>query len=307
MTIFIALLIDLLLGDPPNRWHPVAWMGSVIAAAKRRAPQLAGDRLRYGATLAALGALGAGLVAWTLDRSLPRNPAGEVARAGLLKLAFAWRGLTRAAGEIQEALETGDLPEARRMVGWHLVSRNTGQLDAGQVAGATIESIAENLGDSVVAPLQYYAIGGLPGVWAYRFVNTADAMIGYRDPAHAELGRFAAKLDDALNFVPSRLAAVFIAVGAALAGEDGPRAWRTARRVHVKTDSPNAGWPMGAMAGALGVSLEKVGQYELGEGPPPQPGDIGRTLRVARVAIVLAAGCMALLRWLLARQKNGPA
>lgn len=304
MIVPLAFLIDLWLGDPPNAWHPVAWMGHIIAWGKRRAPVTPQERLRYGRGLIVLGSLGTGMIAWAVDRALPNNRADALVRAVLLKLALSWHGLRGAATEIETALKEKELAEARRLVSWHLVSRDVGQLDAGQVASAAIESVAENLSDSLVAPLLYYVAGGLPAAWVYRFVNTADAMIGYRDPEHAELGQGAARLDDVLNTIPSRLTALCIAAAARVVGEDGPGAWNTALGDHAQTDSPNAGWPMGAMAGALGISLEKVDHYQLGDGPAPQPGDIGRALRVAGVATAAALVGATLLRWLLARSET---
>lgn len=307
MSIFLALLLDLLFGDPPNRVHPVAWMGNAIALTKGLAPASARARLRYGAGVTLLGAFSAGLTARVIDRKLPNTPAGYVIQALLLKFALAWQGLARAAGQVETALEAGRLDEARRLVGWHLVSRDTAELTGGLVAAATIESVAENLSDSVVAPLCYYALGGLPAVWAYRFVNTADAMIGYRDAEHYELGRAAALLDDFLNVVPARLTALLIAIAAGIqhkSAESASRAWRTASQFQGETDSPNAGWPMSAMAGALGVSLEKVRHYTLGDGPPPQPPDIGRAVRVAGIGALLACGLASLLNELVSGNRR---
>lgn len=295
----LALLLDLMRGDPPNRFHPVAWMGTAIAAARRRAPQ--GGRLArfgYGAWLALGGAMTAAGLGYLLERGCARLPApwGWLAEAGLLKMTFSVRGLACAAGEVEAALEAESLPEARRRLSWHLVSRDTTMLSASQVAAATVESVAENSSDSLVAPLFYYAAGGLPGALAYRFLNTADAMLGYRDPAHEWLGKAAARLDDVANLAPARLTAGLLALAAALLGEDAGRAWRIWRRDAGKTASPNAGHPMSAMAGALGVELEKAGHYRLGAGQhPPRPGDISRAVRLMRVATALFVGLLALL------------
>jgi len=292
----LALLLDLLLGDPPNRYHPVAWMGQGIAAAQRWAPRRGHlARLAYGA-LIAVG--GAGLVAGIgrrLERAIARlpRPWRWLAVAGVLKTTLSLRGLAAAADEVREALEADDLPEARRRLSWHLVSRDTATLDASQVAAAAIESVAENASDGVVAPLLYYALGGLPAVLAYRFVNTADAMLGYRDPDHEWLGKVPARLDDLANLLPARLTALLLVGAAALAGEDPRSAWRVWRRDAHRTASPNAGHPMSAMAGALGVELEKVGHYRLGEGlAAPQPGDIRRAVRLVGIVALLAAGLL---------------
>ncbi len=327
----LALLLDLLLGDPPNRIHPVAGMGAAIAAAQRRAPRQGRlARLGYGALLAVGGAASAAGLGSLLEQATarlpganPRPPAGGrwvraggwppassrwvraggwLAEAGLLKMTFSLRGLTAAADEVRATLAAGNLSEARRLVSWHLVSRETTTLSPSQVAAATIESVAENTSDGVVAPLLYYAWGGLAAALAYRFVNTADAMLGYRDPAHEWLGKVPARLDDLANLLPARVTAGLLILAAAPAGEDLAGAWRVWRQDASKTSSPNAGHPMSAMAGALGVKLEKVGHYQLGAGGcPPAPGDIGRAVHLSRVAIVLAAGLTA---WLTARARG---
>ncbi|GIK43168.1 MAG: hypothetical protein BroJett011_70010 [Chloroflexota bacterium] len=186
-----------------------------------------------------------------------------------LKPIFAYRNLRRAVISVAEALEREDLPEAQRRLSWHLVSRNTGDLSAAEVAGTAIESLAENLTDSLTAPLLAYAGGGLPVAWAYRFINTADAMWGYRTPEFEQLGKFPARLDDLLNWLPARLTAWLLVSAAWLVGENGPSAARTMLNQHHRTASPNSGWTMSAMAGALGVTLDKRGAYRLegGQGP----------------------------------------
>ena len=208
----------------------------------------------------------------------------------LLKSMFAVRALREAGAGVRVPLANGDLAGARSGLR-SLVSRDASGLDGALIAAAAVESLAENLGDSVVAPLCAYAIGGLPGAVAYRAVNTLDAMIGYRG-RYEWLGKAAARLDDALNVVPSRLAAVLVIGAAAAVGEDARGAWRVARRDARLTPSPNAGWPMAAMAGALGVELEKVGQYRLGAGGVAA--DAAAIGRADRVVAVAAWGAVAL-------------
>jgi adenosylcobinamide-phosphate synthase len=162
---------------------------------------------------------------------------------------------------------------------------------------AAVESLAENLCDGWVAPLCFYLVGGLPGAWAYRAVNTADSMIGYRDGMLEQLGGASARLDDLLNLVPSRLAALAVVAGARLGGESGSRAWDVWRRDGGLTASPNAGQTMAAMAGALGVTLEKRGHYRLGDGPAPDVAVIDRAVGVfAAAAGVALVAALVLLR-----------
>lgn len=242
-----------------------------------------------------------------LARHLPL-PLRLLLEAGLLKLTLASHGLDRAAGEVEAALRRDDLPEARRLLSWHLVSRDTRDLSAEEVAGAAAESVAENLTDAFVAPLCAYAAGGLPGVWAYRFAQTADSMWGYHDEKHEWLGKPAARLDDALNWLPARLAAGLLTLAAALCGEDAVNAWRTRRSQAGNTASPNAGQTMATMAGALGVTLTKCGHYTLAGGAAPvTPNVLARARRMTQVAgllgIALAAGAV----WLGRRGGSRPA
>jgi adenosylcobinamide-phosphate synthase len=189
---------------------------------------------------------------------------------------------------VGEALARQDLAEARRLLNWHLVSRNTGDLSAAEVAGAAIESLAENLTDSLTAPLLAYASGGLQAAWTYRFINTADAMWGYRTPEFEQLGKFAARLDDALNWLPARLTGWLLVAAAWLSGENAANATRTMLADHGRPTSPNSGWTMSAMAGALGVTLDKRGVYQLSGGQGRlDVTTLKRAIRVADVSVGL--------------------
>ncbi|MDP2948874.1 MAG: adenosylcobinamide-phosphate synthase CbiB [Chloroflexota bacterium] len=297
IPLLLALVLDLAVGDPPNRYHPVAWMGSGIAAACRHAPKLGRwAPFAFGAGLMAAGVILTVAAGLAVERALTHLPLllGWLLEAWLLKTTLAARGLARAAGQIRKALEASDLPLARRLTGWHLVSRDTSQLGEAHVAAAAVESVAENTSDGIIAPLLYYAIGGLPGALAYRFVNTADAMLGYRDPAREWLGKAPARLDDLANLLPSRLTAALIVLASLLLGENARQAWRVWRRDAGKTASPNAGHPMSAMAGALGLELEKIGHYRLGVGQSqPKAEHIGRAVRLMYATTALAVGVMA--------------
>jgi adenosylcobinamide-phosphate synthase len=222
---------------------------------------------------------------------------GLVMEAVALKSLMAVRSLVVAAKRVADDLTCGNIPGARTNVGIHLVSRATVGLDADHVASAAIESVAENLTDAFVAPLCFYLVGGLPGAAIYRAVNTADSMIGYRDDRLEYFGKFAARLDDALNLLPARLAGFAIVVGAALVRERPRSAFCVMMHAARRTASPNAGWTMGAMAGALGVSLEKIGIYRLGDGPLPSAPDIGRGIRVMLAAAGFALVAGSILRW----------
>jgi adenosylcobinamide-phosphate synthase len=262
-AILLAVVLDLVLGEPPARWHPVAWLGRALDWAEGRAP---GRSVADGAAAVTLVVASAWAVARLLaiaTRGL--GWAGIVLEALLLKPVFALRRLADATEGVEDAIRAGDLETARTRVGRDLVSRPTETLGADEVASAAIESAAENLVDSIAAPMLAYAVGGLPVAWAYRAANTADAMWGYRDARYERFGKAAAWLDDLANLVPARLGATALAAGAALVGENGAGAARVAWAQHRRTASPNAGWPMAAMAGSLDVGLAKRGAYRLGE------------------------------------------
>jgi adenosylcobinamide-phosphate synthase len=248
-----------------------------------------------------LGMLLFSLPLWFLLRWLtPRCwPLALLINAVGLKLAVAFRGLVRAACQVAAALKAGDLCAARRLLSWHLVSRDTAQLPDYLLAAATVESVAENLTDGLAAPLFFYLLGGLPAAWAYRFANTCDSMLGYRDAQREYLGKFSARLDDLLNWMPARLTALAIVCGAALAGTDARRALAVMAAQHGRTASPNAGWTMSAMAGALGVTLEKVGHYRLEGGAGAlAAGTVAQALAVARATLCVLLLLAICLGWL---------
>ena len=271
-------------------------MGGAISAGRRLL--CAGSPARLivaGAALtiavAAAAAMAGGLVTMLAHAA---GGAGVMIEALALTTMLSLRDLVRAARRVQAALRAGDLDGARRAVGRDLVSRPTARLGAGQVAAATIESLAENLTDSVLAPAAFYLAFGLPGAFAYRAVNTADAMIGYRHGALEHFGKTAARLDDALNLIPARLAAFAIVAAAVLSRAAAAHAARTMLAQHDRTQSPNAGWTMAAMAGALRVRLEKSGHYVLGAGPDPSADDISVAVRLVVMAALLGVAVMAL-------------
>jgi adenosylcobinamide-phosphate synthase len=296
-ALLLAVGLDLALGELPDRWHPVAWIGRLLARAEAAARHrsVVDGAVALVAVTTVVGAAAA--VVGALVRRAGR--AGVLLEAAALKPAFAVRRLAAAAREVGQPLRAGRLDVAREQASRHLVSRATGGLDAGLVASAAVESVAENLTDSVAAPLLAYAVAGLPGAWAYRVINTADAMWGYRDARYEAFGKAAARLDDVANLLPARLAALALGGGAVVAGADAGQALRIAWRDHARTASPNAGWPMAAMAGALGVALVKPGAYRLGDGVLPDGAvAIDRAVRVfAGAAALVVAGALAVAVW----------
>lgn len=263
-----AYVIDVLGGDPPNRLHPVAWMGNWISLGRKLAPKHGNAaRFLFGCGWVVISVVLVGGIAFFIQAASTLLPWIVMIglQAFLLKCMFSTRSLSKAAGCVSIALRANDLPEARRQLSYHLVSRNTENLNESQVAAATIESVAENTSDSIVAPLFFFAIGGLPGAAIYRFANTCDAMWGYRNEEFEWLGKTAARFDDLLNLAPARITAMLILLSGAFMGMPWTQGLRIWWRDRYRTSSPNAGHPMSAAAGVLGVSLEKVDCYTLGK------------------------------------------
>ena len=303
LVLLLAVLLDLALGEPPNRLHPTVWIGNTVALAERVAPDAqaaAAVQLAYGAGMALLIPAAWGAAAWAVSFGmLQLHPLAYVlVVAALLKTTFSVRMLHRVAAGIGRILTAGDISEARRQMS-SLVSRDTSQLTTGQMAAGAIESVAENITDSIVGPLLAFALFGLPGAAAYRAINTLDSMVGYHG-RYEYLGKASARLDDLVNLIPARLAALLLWIAtAALPGMAGGRAWRIMFAHRGRTESPNAGWTMAAMAGGLGVTLEKVGHYRLGDpAPEPEAFHIGHATRALYATTTLAAAAAIGILWL---------
>jgi adenosylcobinamide-phosphate synthase len=299
LVVSLAVALDLVFGEPPSRLHPVVWMGNMLkflrSTWRSNSPRgqflegagcwILGAVVVLAVVLAVMLAVVMGLVG-LLSSAVQKLPISlewlEVPlSAVLLKPLFSIRSLFAAVRAVQLPLEGLDLPEARKMLSWHLVSRNTHELPTDQVAGAAIESLFENLSDSIIAPILCFVIGGLPLAALYRFANTADAMWGYRTPPLEYPGKWAAHADDVLNLIPARVTGCCIALASfTLEG------WKVMLRDGLKTASPNAGIPMSAGAGALGIRLEKHGVYALNENArAPQPSDLAPALNLAKAAL----------------------
>jgi adenosylcobinamide-phosphate synthase len=299
-ALLIAVALDRAFGEPPNAVHPVAWMGSAIAWGRDWAlrPSRVGQFVR-GAVVALTLPVVCAALAFVASRVVGRWALlSVVATALLLKPLFAIRALRDAAFLVRDALEVGDVELARARLA-SLCSRNPSELEPAALIAATVESIAENASDSIVAPFFYFALAGLPGAAFYRASNTLDAMIGYRG-RYEWVGKTAARLDDLLNLLPARLTSLLFLLVAPLSGGNVRRGAATLWRDGGHTESPNAGRPMAAMAGLLGIRLEKTGHYALGDATRPiEGGDITRAWRIVSgaahaSAALTAAGLIAM-------------
>lgn len=272
MTVLLTVLggfaLDLLLGDPERltRFHPVVWMGRCITALERRLrarfPRTPAGERRAGRVLAAVLPLGTlllcGGVLLLLDRLW--RPLGLLLRVLWCWQALAVKNLRDESLRVHRALTEESLSDARKAVS-RIVGRDTEKLDAAGVARAAVETVAENFSDGVIAPLVYLLLGGAPLGLCYKAVNTMDSMVGYRNERYLNFGRAAARLDDAANFLPARLAALLLIAAAFLLREDGRGAYRIWRRDRRKHQSPNAAQCEAAMAGALGLRLAGPASY----------------------------------------------
>jgi adenosylcobinamide-phosphate synthase len=306
-ALLLALVVDWLIGDPPWLYrrlpHPVALIGRAVGGFEA----LWLDEEAQPATLRRRGALatlavtsGSAAIGWALQILCLRVPLGWIWLGLLMSTLLAARGLARHVRAVADGLE-GGLLDGRRAVA-HIVGRDPESLDDPAVARAAIESTAENFSDGVVAPLLWGALLGLPGMLAYKAINTLDSMIGHRSPRFLHFGRSAARADDAVNWPAARLAALLIlAVAFFLRRADARAGWRAVRRDARRHRSPNAGWPEAAMAGALGLKLagprryggELVEDAWMGDGrAAATPADIRRALRILAVACALSGALL---------------
>ena len=270
MLIFWAVLggflLDALLGDPAWLPHPVVLMGRCISALEKHLrtalPKTPRGELAGGAAVAAVLPLGTlavtGLACWAAARLHPAL--GLALQMLWCGQALAAKGLAQESRHVYKELAKGDLPAARRAVA-RIVGRDTQNLTAAGVTRAAVETVAENASDGVIAPLLYMFLGGAPLALTYKAINTMDSMLGYKNEKYLYFGRCAAKLDDAANWLPSRLAALLWVAAAALTGNSAHGAWRIWRRDRRRHASPNSAQTESACAGALGVQLAGPAYY----------------------------------------------
>ncbi|WP_428325879.1 cobalamin biosynthesis protein [Nitrosopumilus sp.] len=268
-----ALIIDFIFGDPKNRYHPTAWIGGLIAKLtplgqnqNQKLEKIGGIfvvTIPVGITVSLLLLLDFGISFLSTDWIT--LVVSVVVGALLLKTTIAIKGMERYAMAVVESLEMDNLDSARVNLSM-IVKRNTSDLDKNHVISGVLESVSENTVDGITGPLFYYAIFGLPGAFVYRIVNTADSMIGYKNNIFKNLGWFAATCDTVLNYIPSRLTGLVMIISAALLQNNWKESYQIMIRDGKKTESPNAGYPMAALAGALGTKFEKVNHYKLGSG-----------------------------------------
>lgn len=294
LILLFAIVLDALIGDPDWLWrrvpHPVSWMGRFIGwldhklnRGTERAKRIAGVASLITIAVTALAA------GWMFHAIASSVDYGLLLETIAVAILLAQRSLYEHVRKVCDAFHHGGLAEARLAISM-IVGRNPDALDEAGVCRAAIETTAENFSDGVVAPAFWYLLAGLPGLFLYKAVNTADSMIGHRTVKHEAFGWASARLDDAMNLLPARLSGFMIVAAAILTGDDARAALRVMWRDARKHRSPNAGWPEAATAGALGVALSGPRQYASGKADEPwlncggrkeaEPEDIRRSLKL---------------------------
>jgi len=273
IVIGLAILLDLVLGDPKNRYHPTVWIGNLIGTITTRMRNENKNLEKFGgifivfipifvSTVILLG-LQSGIDFINIEflSILVSIISGII----LFKMTIAIKGMEHHALSVLDAVQKNELNKARTNLSM-IVKRNTKNLDKNHILSGTLESLSENIVDGITGPMFYFAIFGLPGAFAYRVVNTVDSMVGYKTEMFKNLGWFGANCDNILNYIPSRLTGLTIVLGSMLLRYDWKNCYEIFKRDGKKTDSPNAGYPMAAFAGALGTKFEKLEHYSLGTG-----------------------------------------
>ena len=311
VLLLLALALDAILPGRDRLFrilpHPVAWIGGLAGFLERklnrnyRQPM---DRAMRGAFVVVVAIAAALVLAWGVTWVGGQHPYGWLLEEAFLVTLLAQRSLYAHVRDVRRALETGGLAGGRAAVA-HIVGRDPEKLDAPGVARSAVESCAENFSDGVVAPVFWYVLFGLPGIVVYKTVNTLDSMIGHKTDRYRAFGFVAARLDDVLNLVPARLAALMIVIASLFVPTASPgRALKIMLRDGAKHRSPNAGWPEAAAAGALGLALSGPRFYSEGAANEPWlgdgraqlvPTDIGRMLYLYTVACLIQAMILAAL------------
>ncbi|MBR2143611.1 adenosylcobinamide-phosphate synthase CbiB [Anaerovibrio sp.] len=266
ITAIVAFFIDAVLGDPRSNLHPVVLIGRLITSLERMLYHKTDSSVRQilsGGLLVVLVLVFTFLVVngiMNIVRMCSNSYVIMAIEAFLLSFTISPKSLAAAGKEIHDYLVAKDLSQARFKVGW-IVGRDTDKLEEGEISRATVETIAENTVDGIIAPLFFYAIGGLELAFLYRGVNTLDSMVGYKNDRYLYFGRVAARTDDVLGYIPARITGILFVISALILGFDWKQSWKILRRDAKKHPSPNGGWAEASVAGALHIRLGGYNSY----------------------------------------------
>lgn len=268
-VLLLAVVLDAVFGDPPNRVHPVAWMGCFINFLFSRLPTSCSSSIqRLLGAMAAVSVIALPTLTVFYALSLINHALGKVVflmvSAVLLKVTFTVRGMWKHILPVARCLEDGEVEKARRLLSY-TVRRDTSKLPPQLLISAAVETVAEGLVDGFASAVFYYSLFGVPGAYAYRAINTLDSMVGYKEPPYTHIGWFSARLDDLANFIPARITTLLMLLSAALLGLNWRKGLKILARDRKNLESVNAGYPISAMAGILNVQLEKLGHYRVGD------------------------------------------
>ncbi len=291
LILFLALVLDLIFGEPPEKLHPTVWIGKTIEFLK---PRFKGSNPKIekikGIILGLIVIIIPSLIVYILLILLKKYIIIiiYIIFAGLLlKTTFAIKCMDKLSRPIGKAIKEGRMEDAKNMLR-RIVRRDPTKFDDQKIISATVECVAESTVDGVTSSLFYYSILGLPLAIAYRAINTLDSAVGYKDKEHVNLGWFSARMDSLANYIPARITAVLMVVSAWLLREDWRRSWEILKRDRNKTESLNAGWTMSAVAGAFNAQLEKPGFYILGDSVNSlKPDHIPRAIRIMKLTTFL--------------------
>ncbi|MCP8320373.1 MAG: cobalamin biosynthesis protein [archaeon] len=291
LILLLALILDLIFGEPPEKLHPTVWMGKTIEFLK---PRFRGSNPKIGKIKGIMLGLTV-IIVFALIVYVTLSLLREylilmiyiIFASALLKTTFSINCMNKLSRPIGKAIKEGKIEDAKNMLR-RIVRRDPTKFDDQKIISATVECVAESTVDGITSPLFYYSVLGLPLAIAYRAINTLDSMVGYKDKEHVNMGWFSARMDSLANYIPARITSILMVLSAWLLHEDWRRSWEILKRDRKKTESPNAGWTMSAIAGAFNAQLEKPGFYILGDPINSlNPDHIPRAIRIMKLTTFL--------------------
>jgi adenosylcobinamide-phosphate synthase len=290
LTFCLAFFIDLTFGELPDRFHPTLWMGKIIerlkTALKHENPRI---EIIHGVFLClivlTLFVVPVSFILLLIRETLGRLPY-IVVSAIMFQTTFAIKCMKQYTLPVAEAVKKKDYNKAKELLPF-IVRRNPNNLTDQHIVSAAVETIAEGTTDGITSPFFYFALFGVPGAVAFRVINTLDSMVGYKDQEHINIGWFSAKMDTIANYIPARLTAILMILSAILLRENWRKSWIILKRDRKNTASPNAGWTIATMAGALNIKLEKPSFYEIGDTANLEPKHIKKALQMMILTSIL--------------------